>query len=105
MKVWIVIILGGAITFLLRFSMLWLFGKVEIPNLVKRALRFIPAAALSALVFPAFFYQDGVFSMTLDNERFWAGMVAAVVAWYGKNILLTLAVGMGALYLFRWIWP
>lgn len=105
MKVWSAIILGGAVTFLLRFSMLWLFGKVEIPSMVRRALRYIPAAALSALVFPAFFYQNDAFSVGLDNERFWAGMLAAVVAWYSRNIVLTIGSGMLMLYLFRWIWP
>jgi ABC-type multidrug transport system ATPase subunit len=35
--------------------------------------------------------------------RLLAGLVAIVVAWYSKNTLLTIVIGMLALFLFQWL--
>jgi branched-subunit amino acid transport protein len=58
---------------------------------------------LSAIVFPELFLQDGTLDLSLHNIRLLAGLVAIVVAWYSKNTLITIVVGMLALFLFQWI--
>jgi len=80
-NVWVIIALIGLITFLLRFSFIWLFGRVEVPDGLKRALRFVPAAVLSALIAPAFFFPPGTLAPAWGNGRLWAGILAAAVAW------------------------
>jgi branched-subunit amino acid transport protein len=101
MKAWLVIMFGGLITFGIRFSFIYVFDRHEIPETIRRALRFVPAAVLSAIIFPELFIQANRFNMSFGNERLIAGLIAALVAWFSKNILLTLVSGMTALLVFQ----
>lgn len=100
---WLVIIVSGIVTFALRLSFIAFLGKVELGPLPRRALGLLPAAALAALVAPAVFYEEGTLDVSLGNEQLLAAAVAALVAWRTRNTLLTLASGMLALYLFRYL--
>ena len=74
--VWTVIVLVGVGTFLVRFSFFVLFEYLEtVPAGVERALRFVPAAVLAALVAPA----------------------VVVVAWRTESVLATIVAGMATL--------
>ncbi|BCR04326.1 membrane protein [Desulfuromonas versatilis] len=87
----------GAGTFLIRFSFIWLLGRGQVRPAVQRVLRFVPASVLSALILPSFVLpQHAAFS--LGNERMWAGLIAAIVAWRTRNVLLTIGAGMAALW-------
>jgi branched-subunit amino acid transport protein len=98
LTVWLVIISMGVLTYAIRLSVIALVGRVAIPSLVQRALRFVPPAVLSAIVFPELLQPGGTVDLSLGNERLLAGILAAVVAWRSKNVLLTIAVGMAALW-------
>jgi branched-subunit amino acid transport protein len=103
MNVWLVLLLGGLITFGIRFSFIYLFGKFHIPGTVRRALHYVPPAVLSAIVFPELFLHNGTLDLSLTNVRLLAGLIAIVVAWYSRNTLLTILVGILALVLFQWV--
>jgi branched-subunit amino acid transport protein len=94
MNLWITIIIIGLLTFAIRLSFILLFGVVEVPLLLRRALRFVPAAVLSAIILPDLLLRDQQLALGLDNDRLLAGVVAIGVAWFSKNVLLTIAVGM-----------
>ena len=94
LPVWLLFIALAVGTFALRFSFVYLFGKVDMPNWLRRALRFVPASVLAALVFPALAYPDGALDLSLGNVRLLAGIGGALVAWRTKNVLWTIAVGM-----------
>ena len=91
---WFLFIVIGLGTFLLRFLFIYLFGKIEMPDWLRRALRFVPAAALAALVFPALTHPTGHLNLSLNNFRLLAGLGGAIVAWKTRNVLLTILVGM-----------
>ena len=57
---WLVIIGMGAITFALRASFMVLPPSIEIPPLLRRGLRFVPAAVLTAIWAPELLLQKGV---------------------------------------------
>lgn len=99
--IWLIILGMGAITFALRYSFIALSGRLELPPTLRRALRFVPAAVLSALVLPALVYSSGELFLSVANDRLVAGLTALVVAWRSKSILLTLLVGMVALWLLQ----
>ena len=102
--VWLAILVIGVATFALRFSFIYLFGRVdEVPPRVRRALRFVPPAVLAALVAPALVTIDPDVGLaaSLMDERLAAGLVAGGVAWRTDNLFLTIAAGMGALWLLR----
>ena len=94
LSVWLLFLALAAGTFALRFSFVYLFGKVEMPDWLRRALRFVPASVLAALVFPALTYTNGALDLSLGNVRLLAGLGGALVAWKTKNVLWTIAVGM-----------
>jgi branched-subunit amino acid transport protein len=95
--VWLAIVAAGVGTFLLRASFLFLFERVGgVPPRLERALRYVPAAVLAALVVPAVVAADGS-PTVLGNDRLIAGAVAALVAWRTESVLATIVVGMVAL--------
>lgn len=103
MNIWLVIILGGLITFGMRFSLIYLFGKFEIPETLRKALHYVPPAVLSAIIFPELLIRNGALDISLGNTRLLAGIVAIATAWFSRNTLLTILVGMAALFLFQWL--
>ena len=101
MNIWVVMLLGGLITFGMRFSLIYLFGRFEVPETIRRALHYVPPAVLSAIVFPELLMPDGTLNLSLDNTRLLAGLIAILVAWFSKNTLITIIVGMLALFLLK----
>jgi branched-subunit amino acid transport protein len=101
MNVWITMLLAGILTYAIRLSFILLFGRLEIPPLLQRALRFVPPAVLTAIIFPELLIQDGSLALSPGNARLLAGLLASVVAWRTKNVMLTIVAGMAALYVFQ----
>ena len=101
MTLWIVIILMGVVTYGLRLSMIALLGRLEVPPLVSRGLRFVPPAVLSALILPELVQPGGTLNLSLGNLRLVAGVLAIVVAWRTRNVFLTVGAGMAALWLLQ----
>ena len=101
MNIWLVLLLGGLITFGMRFSLIYLFGRFEIPATMRKALHYVPPAVLSAIIFPELFIRDETLNLSLDNYRLMAGLVAILAAWFTKNILITILAGMIALFLLQ----
>jgi branched-subunit amino acid transport protein len=101
MNIWLVMLIGGLITFGMRFSLIFLFGKFHIPETMRKALHYVPPAVLSAIVFPELIYRSSQLDISLGNTRLLAGVIAILVAWYSKNTLLTILSGMLALLLLQ----
>jgi branched-subunit amino acid transport protein len=95
---WLTILGAGAVTFALRFSFVLLLGRVEIPSFLERALRYVPAAVLTAVVIPLLFYAEGSLDLSLGNGRLVAGVVAALICWRTRSVPLTLIGGMATLW-------
>lgn len=101
MNIWLVMLLGGLLTYGMRLSFIYLFGRIEIPEMMRRALRFVPPAVLSAIILPQLFMPSGSLDLSLGNHRLLAGFVAIIVAWWTKNTLLTILVGMVVLLILQ----
>lgn len=96
---WLTILGVGAGTYLLRLSFIEAWKWLRVPPLLMRALDYVPAAVLAALVLPALVRPEGFVDVTFDNLRLYAGLLAAAVAWYSRNMLATLGTGMLALWI------
>jgi branched-subunit amino acid transport protein len=99
MSIWLVMLAGGLITFGIRFSLIYAFGRLHVPETMRKALHYVPPAVLSAIVFPELFLRSGSFEVSLDNHRLLAGLCAVIVAWVSRSTLLTILAGMVALFL------
>ncbi len=96
----LVIVGMGIVTYGIRLSMIVLLGRVEIPPVVRRALRFVPPAVLSAIIVPELL-QPGGNMISPINPRVLAGALAALIAWRSRNTLLAIGLGMLAFWLLR----
>jgi branched-subunit amino acid transport protein len=98
MELWLILLGMMAVTYSVRLSVIALLGEAAMPDLLSRALRFVPPAALSAIIFPELFMPGGSFDVSTGNTRLMAGIVAALVAWRSRSALLAIGVGMVALW-------
>jgi branched-subunit amino acid transport protein len=93
---WLLIVLAGAGTFLLRLSFLALV-RGDVPPLVRRILRLVPMAVMAALIAP------GVLPAAEGAGAGWgrplAALLAVIAARASGSMILTLLVGMAALWL------
>ncbi len=99
------VILGmTAVTFLIRYSFFALGDKVQFPPLVKRALRYVPVAVLTAIVVPMVLLPDGQ-HWQLDWRNAWllGALVSAFIAWRFNHLLAAMGGGMAVFFLWRWL--
>ena len=98
-KLILIIIIMSIGTFLLRFSFIYLHGKFKLPQWIENAMKYIPGAILSALIFPAIIIKEDLIWFSIENPRLVAGTIAMFIAWKTKDLLLTTAVGLGIFWL------
>jgi branched-subunit amino acid transport protein len=101
LKLWTVIFAVGALNYLARLSFIALFARWTMPPLLARALRYVPAAMLTALILPMVIDWHGT-PADLATPRVAAALVATAVAFATRNTLATLGAGMAALWLLQW---
>lgn len=90
-----------AVTFGVRYPVLALLGRMELPAAVLRALRFVPVAVLTAITVPAALAPAGSLALDWRNAYLVAGVVAVVVSWRTRSLLATIVLGMGAFLAWR----
>jgi|SRR4051794_14964058 branched-subunit amino acid transport protein len=90
------------VTFLIRYPTMVLVGKIPLPDRVFRALRYVPPAVLAAIIVPSLLMPDGktVF-ISPTNSYLVAGIIAVVISWRSKNLLLTIVLGMAVFLILR----
>lgn len=92
----VIALIGGmaAVTFLIRYPALAVVGRINLPVAVREALQYVPVAVLTAIIMPAVLLSDGQPDIALDNAYLVAGIVAAGVAYWSRNLTWTILVGM-----------
>ena len=103
MTLWAAIVGMALVTLALRASFILLPERLRLPDLLRRALPFVPAAVLTALWAPELALQKGVLFLSIHNERLAAGIVAILIAWRWRLTFATIACGLVALHLFDWL--
>ena len=100
-ELWLTVAGMGVVTFAMRLLPIVLLERVSLPALVQRGLRFVPPAVLSAIIFPELLVRNGALDVSFGNTRLIAGLVAALVAWRTRNVIVTIVVGMATLWLLQ----
>jgi branched-subunit amino acid transport protein len=101
LKLWAVILVVGALNYLSRLSFIALFARRSMPPLLARALKYVPAAMLTALILPLIVDWHGS-AADFATSKVAATLVAAAVAFATRSTLRTLGAGMAALWLLQW---
>ncbi len=103
MEIWILMLGIGLLTFLTRLSFIAFLEKVKLPDTFQRALRFVPIAALSAIIAPELGRYNDALAISPLNPRLLAGIIATGVAYVTKNVIWTIVIGMAAFWILQ-IW-
>jgi branched-subunit amino acid transport protein len=102
MNFWLVMLFAGLVTYAIRLSFILFIGRRRIPTLLLRALRFVPPAVLTAIIFPEVVMPGGNLNLSFENPRLLSGLLAVVVAWRTRNVMLTILVGMLTLWVLQY---
>lgn len=92
-----------AVTFGIRYPVLALLSKAAMPQTVFDALKYVPAAVLTAIIIPPMLLPDGKLDLSINNAPLFAGIASILIAWKSKNLLLTIVLGMLSLWGWRWL--
>jgi branched-subunit amino acid transport protein len=103
LKLWLVIVVVGLLNYLSRLSFIAVFARRTMPPLLARALKYVPAAMLTALILPMILAApaDPAAATLPLNPRVAAAIVAGAVAYFTHSTLKTLGAGMAALWLLQ----
>ncbi|MCJ7702409.1 MAG: AzlD domain-containing protein [Anaerolineales bacterium] len=92
------------VTFGVRYPVLALVSKVQLPRLVSQGLKYVPPAVLTAIIAPAVLLPGGKgLDLHLSNAALFASLAATLVAWRTKKLLPTIVIGMATFWLWRWL--
>lgn len=100
--VWLVIVLLGAGTYLIRFSFLGLVGDRSLPTWLLRALRFTPVAVMPGLVAPLVLWPQATGGAP-DPARIAAAVATVLVGVATRNVVASVLAGMATLHLGLWL--
>jgi len=103
MRIWLLIVATGAITFGLRLSFIWLAAGRSFPARARQLLSYVAPAVLAAIVVPGLVASQGSVDLSLGNPRLLAGAAAIAVAWKTRDALITTTFGMLALWGIQWL--
>ena len=82
------------VTFAARYPLLVLVGRIQLPDRVTRALRYVPVAVLTAICSTAVFMPKNTLDLRLQNAALIAAIASIFIAWRTKNLLMTIGGGM-----------
>ena len=99
-----VLMIGGMalVTFLIRYPVLALVGKVDMPKRIFEALRYVAPSVLAAIVIPAVLLPNNKpIQRPPDAIPLVATLLAALVMWRSKNLLATVIAGIVTFLILR----
>ena len=98
-----VMLLGGMtlVTFLVRYPLLAMSGRLTLPPKLLQALNYVPPAVLTAIVVPAVLVEGNSLWLGWTNPRLMGALAALGVGLWKKNLLLTILIGMGVFFLWQ----
>lgn len=97
LTVWVVILVLGIGTYLIRWSFLGALGNRDMPQWVLRMLRYTPVAVLPALVAPLVVWPEATGGQP-EPARLAAAAVTVAVGLVTKNVLLSIIAGGTTLF-------
>ena len=100
---WIVTIILGIGTFLIRFSFLGLLGGRQLPDWALAHLRYVAVAIMPALVTPVILWPAATGGEIEPARLIAAG--AAFVAGMRFNVIAAIVAGMGTLWILQAVLP
>lgn len=96
-EIWVIILLLGAGTYLIRLSFLGLIGERPMPEWMLRHLRYTPVAVIPGLVAPLVVWPAATGGAP-DPARLAAALITLAVGMWTKNLMAAIAAGAISFY-------
>lgn len=103
MNEWWLISGMALVTFLIRYPIIALSGRMQLPERLLQALKYVPPAVLTAIVVPMVLVEDNAIWLSWENARLVGAIAALAVGFWRKNLLLTIVLGMASFLLWQWL--
>jgi branched-subunit amino acid transport protein len=100
---WIAVLGLVAITAITRSAFFLTDRLWPFPQWLESGLRYAPIGALAAVAVPAVLMTKGQLPSDWVDPKVVAAAAAALIAWWRKDMLLTIAVGMVVFHVWHWI--
>lgn len=100
-EIWVVILVLGLGTFLIRFSFIGMVGDRALPGWVLRMLRYVPVAVMPGLVAPLVVWPQATGGAP-DAARLFAAAAALAIGAWRRSVIAAIFGGMATLYLAFW---
>ncbi len=92
------------VTFVIRYTPFVVAGRMEFPAWLISALRYVPPAVLTAIIVPAvLFPSGGRMALSYTNPYLVAAVLSVAIAWFSRNLLLTIVLGMAIFLGWQWL--
>ncbi len=91
-EIWLIILILGVLTFVIRFSFLGLIGDRTLPPVVLRLLRYTPVAVLPAMVAPLAVWPDAT-GGAVDPVRLLAAAATLTVGVWRRDVIQAILAG------------
>lgn len=89
------------VTYLPRLIPAWFLATRNLPRVVITWLRYVPAAVLSAMLFPSILIQDQSIHLSLENLYLLAFFPTLLAAWKTRSLFGAVVIGMATIALSR----
>lgn len=105
MSAYLVLAIAGMVlvTYGIRLSFLVFGHRLRFPAWLERALRYVPAAVLTALIVPMALAPHDVVDLSLNNAYLPGAFAAAAVAFWSRHTLGAIVSGFVVYGLWRWL--
>ncbi len=101
---WALVLAGMVVvTYGIRLSFLVFGHRLAFPRWLERALRYVPAAVLTALVVPMALAPQGVVDLGVHNAYLPGTVAAVAVALWSRQTLAAILGGFVVYGLWRWL--
>ena len=91
---WILILISGLITYLLRYSMISLIKKDMLSEKTRTLLGYVPSAVFPALIFPAVLIENTGSFVSYNDPKIIAILIAMLVGFFSRKIVATILSGL-----------
>ena len=99
--VWALVAGMALVAFFTRAIFILPGSHLRLPPTAERVLRYAPAATIMAIIVPDLVLAQGALSLSIENPRLVAGLVAFALAAATRSIFATIVGGMLTLTLVR----
>ena len=95
--IWLAILISGMLTFMMRFAFIGSLAHRQIPPPIRSMLGYVSTAVLTAIIVSDVLIVDEVITFS-DNPKIPALIIAGVAALLFRNVMVTIVIGLVALW-------